>query len=99
MVANVAELAFRAGANRRQNAAILATRARVAQPFAMIERPRDQQKENRARRLSMALRDNLKRRKAQAKGRKVVGHAEHVQGGPSTETHDSAGFAEDKRDR
>ena len=99
MVANVAELAFRAGANRRQNAAILATRARVAQPFAMTERPKDQQQQNRTRRLSAALRDNLKRRKAQAKRRKVVGHAEHAQGTPSTETHDSAGFAEDKQER
>ena len=63
----------------------------------MTDRPKDQQKQNRERRLSAALRDNLKRRKAQAKGRKVVGHAEQAQGEPSTETHDSAGFAEDKR--
>jgi hypothetical protein len=65
--------------------------------LAMTDRPKDPQKQNRERRLSAALRDNLKRRKAQAKGRKVAGHAEQAQGEPSTETHDSAGFAEDKR--
>ena len=65
----------------------------------MTDRPKDQQKRSRDRRLSAALRDNLKRRKAQAKRRKVVGHAEHAQGRPSTETHDSAGFAEDKQER
>ena len=90
---------FPAASKSRWNAAILAIRASVAQPFTMTDRPRDQQKENRARRLSAALRDNLKRRKAQAKRRKVVGHAEHAQGAPSTETHDSAGFAEDKQER
>jgi|SoiMethySBSTD1v2_1073268.scaffolds.fasta_scaffold2358420_2 hypothetical protein len=84
----------------RRNAAILATRPSVAQPFGMTDRPKDQQKQNRNRRLSTALRDNLKRRKAQAKGRslKAEGPAEG-EAGPSTGTHDSAGFAEDKRNR
>ncbi len=63
----------------------------------MTDRPKDPQKQNRERRLSAALRDNLKRRKAQAKRRKVAGHAEQAPGGASTATHDSAGFAGDKR--
>ena len=63
----------------------------------MTDRPKDPQKQNRERRLSAALRDNLKRRKAQAKGRKAAARREHARAGPSTETHDSAGFAEDKR--
>jgi hypothetical protein len=65
----------------------------------MTDRPKDQQKQIRERRLSAALRNNLKRRKVQAKGRKAGHDAERTPGGPSTETHDSAGFAEDKRDR
>jgi hypothetical protein len=91
----------------RRNAAILATRPPVAQPFAMTDRPKDrpedrpkdQQKERRARRLSAALRDNLKRRKAQARGRVAGPGAERAPGEPSPETHDSAGFGEDKRNR
>ncbi len=61
----------------------------------MTGTPKDQQKQSRTRRLSAALRDNLKRRKAQARGRKAGpqdGLAE-----ASTETHDSAGFGRDKR--
>jgi hypothetical protein len=73
----------------------------------MTDRPKDQQKQSRNRRLSVALRDNLKRRKAQAKGRtlgrKVEQGAEPAPtpsaAAPSTETHDSAGFAEEKRNR
>ena len=66
----------------------------------MTDRPKNQQKDNCNRRLSAALRDNLKRRKAQAK-RRDLGRAAEKDGpaGPSTETHDSAGFAEDKRNR
>jgi hypothetical protein len=45
------------------------------------------EKEQRERRLEAALRENLKRRKAQARGR-----AER----PEAEPHDSAGFAADK---
>jgi hypothetical protein len=81
-----------------------------AQP-AVTELPKDPQKARRAQRLSAALRDNLKRRKAQAKGRDLgrnVGRnpersadsgATNPPAGPSTETHDSAGFGEDKRNR
>ncbi|HZO47899.1 MAG TPA: hypothetical protein VFB68_18515 [Xanthobacteraceae bacterium] len=66
----------------------------------MTEIPKDPQKERRAQRLSAALRDNLKRRKAQAKGRRTAeSGAQNPPAGPSTETHDSAGFGEDKRNR
>jgi hypothetical protein len=63
----------------------------------VTETPKDQQKQRRTRRLSAALRDNLKRRKAQARGRTAADGAEGGRAGPSNETHDSAGFAEDKR--
>jgi hypothetical protein len=62
----------------------------------MTDRPKDQEKQNRNRRLSAALRDNLKRRKAQARGRTAE---KDGPAGSSTGTHDSAGFAEDKRNR
>ena len=55
-----------------------------------------QQKQSRARRLAAALRENLKRRKAQAKGR-APGAARTAPAEPSAETHDSAGIADDKR--
>jgi hypothetical protein len=60
--------------------------------------PKQQQKQRRARRLSAALRDNLKRRKAQARGRKTERGVEQAPAGPSAGTHDSAGFGEEKRD-
>lgn len=63
----------------------------------MTASPKDQQKQSRARRLSAALRDNLKRRKAQARGRNTERGVEHEADGPSTGTHDSAGFGDDKR--
>jgi len=63
----------------------------------MTDRPKDQQKQRRAQRLSAALRDNLKRRKAQARGRDAGPGAGHAPDGPSTETHDSAGFGDEKR--
>jgi hypothetical protein len=50
---------------------------------------KDQQKERRNRRLSAALRDNLKRRKAQQRGRTVGARR-------SAEPHDSAGIGDDK---
>ena len=52
---------------------------------------KDQQKNSRKRRLSAALRDNLKRRKAQARQRASA------EKGRAAETHDSAGIGEDKR--
>jgi len=48
-------------------------------------------------RLRSALRENLKRRKAQAKGREASGLAGEVR--PSTPAHDSAGISADKQDR
>ena len=45
-------------------------------------------------RLAAALRENLKRRKAQARGR---GGAHGGQAEPSPAPHDSAGFAADKQ--
>jgi hypothetical protein len=59
---------------------------------AMADGPKNPEKTRRERRLSAALRENLKRRKAQARGRSA---------GAPTETtgtpHDSAGIAGDKR--
>jgi hypothetical protein len=70
----------------------------------VTETSKDQQKQRRTRRLSAALRDNLKRRKAQARGRTAAqggeqDRGEQDQAGKSKEPHDSAGFAGDKRSR
>jgi hypothetical protein len=56
----------------------------------MNERPKTQRKAAQRQRLSAALRENLKRRKAQAKGRAAA-----VELG--AEPHDSAGIGPDKR--
>jgi hypothetical protein len=53
----------------------------------MSERPKQQKKQAAQRRLAVALRDNLKRRKAQAKGRD-----QEVRAKP----HDSAGIDAEK---
>jgi hypothetical protein len=53
------------------------------------------QKARQGRRLAAALRENLKRRKSQAKGRFAAQTAME----PSAEPHDSAGIADDKRNR
>jgi hypothetical protein len=53
------------------------------------------QKARQERRLAAALRENLKRRKAQAKGR----GASHDAGESPAAPHDSAGIADDKRNR
>jgi hypothetical protein len=55
------------------------------------DRPKTTEKAVQQRRLSAALRENLKRRKAQAKGR-AAPPAVNRPGEP----HDSAGIAEDK---
>jgi hypothetical protein len=52
------------------------------------------QKARQARRLSAALRENLRRRKAQAKGRAAQAAVERPAG-----SHDSAGIADDKHSR
>jgi hypothetical protein len=53
----------------------------------MADRPKPSEKDLREQRLQAALRENLKRRKRQARGRAKKGEAE---------PHDSAGFAADK---
>ena len=53
----------------------------------MSERPKQENKAAAQRRLATALRDNLKRRKAQARGRKEEARAK---------PHDSAGIDTDK---
>jgi predicted transcriptional regulator len=58
---------------------------------------KDEQSNNRKRRLSAALRDNLKRRKAQVRGRSSGRTT--AEAGRLSETHDSAGIGEDKRPR
>jgi hypothetical protein len=47
-------------------------------------------------RLSAALRENLKRRKAQARGRETGAAVEPAAPGPEGEPHDSAGIGADK---
>ena len=54
----------------------------------MNERPKVTEKERREQRLQAALRENLKRRKAQMRGRAANGEAR--------EPHDSAGIVPDK---
>ena len=55
----------------------------------MTEHPKNPESAVKRRRLSAALRENLKRRKAQAKGRAAAEQ-------PAT-PHDSAGIAKDKQ--
>ncbi|MEN3374933.1 MAG: hypothetical protein V7604_288 [Hyphomicrobiales bacterium] len=55
----------------------------------MTERPKLTQKERREQRLQAALRENLKRRKAQARSRAEIRQE-------PAEPHDSAGIAADK---
>jgi hypothetical protein len=57
----------------------------------MNDRPNTKQKAALQRRLSAALRDNLKRRKAQAKGRATA-----KANGSLEKPHDSAGIVDDK---
>ena len=57
----------------------------------MTDRPKVTEKERREQRLQVALRENLKRRKAQARGR-----AENQE--EPAEPHDSAGIVADKHD-
>jgi hypothetical protein len=92
-------------------AAILAIRREQAQPFRMIDRlpaDRSRPKQGQAnstqpektRRLSAALRENLKRRKAQAKGRKEGPKegrpAAGSTGAKTARPHDSAGITDEK---
>jgi hypothetical protein len=63
----------------------------------MSESGKSAQKTRLQRRLSSALRENLKRRKAQAKGR-GAGEGDPQRPGPA-KTHDSAGIGADKQGR
>ena len=68
----------------------------MAQPFRMTDQPRNRQKPNDHKtreqaRLAEALRENLKRRKARAKGRAAIGCT-----GEGAKPHDSAGIGDDK---
>jgi hypothetical protein len=58
----------------------------------MPDRPKPSEKALREQRLQAALRENLRRRKAQARGRAETREA-------PGETHDSAGIGADKRDQ
>ena len=58
------------------------------------EPPKRVEKAKRQRRLGAALRENLKRRKAQAKGRAAPGGGE-----AAAKPHDSAGIGTDKQGR
>jgi len=58
----------------------------------MSDRPKPIGKANQQQRLSAALRENLRRRKAQAKGRSAGLAAEE----PGGTAHDSAGIPDDK---
>jgi len=68
----------------------------------MTDRPRQPKKAHQQQRLAAALRENLKRRKAQAKERRQSGSAESVPTDSGTappkppRSHDSAGIVEDK---
>ena len=59
----------------------------------MGEQPKQQKKAAAQRRLATALRDNLKRRKAQARGRATGATPDRADPTP----HDSAGIAGDKQ--
>jgi hypothetical protein len=63
----------------------------------MNDSGKSDQKARQQRRLSTALRENLKRRKVQARGRDTADAAER--GGGEGAPHDSAGFGADKRER
>ena len=78
-------------------ARFLATGPEQAQPFRMADDPdtRSRVNDRKAReqaRLARALRENLRRRKAQARGRAMPEASDQ---GP--ETHDSAGIGDDKQ--
>jgi hypothetical protein len=65
----------------------------------MTSTPKDQQKQSRDRRLAAALRDNLKRRKAQARARQPERDQPTGRGearSKDMESHDSAGIIEHK---
>jgi hypothetical protein len=62
--------------------------------LAVNDEPKNQEKASRERRLGAALRENLKRRKAQARARAVA--QVHPHAAPS---HDSAGIGGDDKEK
>ncbi len=62
----------------------------------MNDRPKAQAKAKARRRLSAALRENLKRRKEQARGRAAGAIVEHVGKEHVGKPYDSAGIVEEK---
>jgi hypothetical protein len=68
-------------------------RRRVCNLARMNDRRKTPEKARRQLRLGAALRENLKRRKAQAKGRSTASGA-----GKTATPHDSAGIAGDKQE-
>ena len=60
----------------------------------MDDRPKNTERASQQRRLGAALRENLKRRKAQAKGRTTAPGADPK---PNDKPHDSAGIAGHKQ--
>ncbi len=68
-------------------------RGKVCNLARMNDRRKTAEKARQQRRLGAALRENLKRRKAQAKGRSSASGA-----GKTGAPHDSAGIAGDKQD-
>jgi hypothetical protein len=71
--------------------------SRQSYSSGVSDTPKQAEKARRERRLGAALRENLKRRRAQAKGRTAGGEAERPVGSPG-KSHDSAGIGADKRD-
>jgi hypothetical protein len=64
----------------------------------MDDRPKRTEKQSQQRRLGAALRENLKRRKAQAKGRTTAPGADPKHNDkPNDKPHDSAGIAAHKQ--
>jgi hypothetical protein len=79
------------GGNRKQAApALLLPASRSYSPPRMDERSKSEEQRKRQQRLRAALRENLKRRKAQAKARIAAKPPE-----PAEKPHDSAGIADD----
>jgi hypothetical protein len=69
----------------------------MSESSKMGETGKAAQKARQERRLAAALRQNLKRRKVQAKARVATETAVPNAPQPSAPPHDSAGFADDKR--
>src|SRR5262245_29033475 len=85
------------GPEMAQARADMAIAGPVGRAPAMTERPKSAEAARRGERLAAAVRENLKRRKAQARSRSAPPPPAAGAGG--TPAHDSAGFPADKRKR